>query len=89
MISWFWISRDELLWKGIVERSFYSQAKAPGKNCRNVCPGTPGWMYEYRRLAQHVPQILVQEECVHLGGVNDVQFSDDGSMLASCGQDGR
>ena len=46
-------------------------------------------MYEYRRLAQHVPQILVQEECVHPGGVNDVQFSDDGSMFATCGQDGR
>ena len=89
MIRWFWISRDELLWKGIVKHSFYSQAKAPGKTCQNVSPGTPSWMYEYRRLAQHVPQILILEEWVHPGGINDVQFSDDGSMFATCGHDGR
>ena len=88
LTRWFWISRDELLWKGIVKCSFYSQAKTPGKTCQNVSPGTPSLMYEYR-LAHHVPQILVQDEFVHSGGINDVQFSDDGSMLASCGQDGR
>ena len=89
MFRWFWISRDDLLWKGIVKHKFYGQVEAPEKICRNVSPGTPNWMYEYRRLARYVPQILVNEEMSHPGGVNDVQFSDDGSMFASCGQDGR
>ena len=82
----------------MVQHRFYSQVKASAnilgkdasaKNYQHLSPGTPSWMDEFCRLAHHVPQLLVHEESVHPGGVNDVQFSEDGSMFATCGQDGR
>ena len=87
-----------MLWKEIVHYSFYRQAREPVKSnkkitshkaCTHLSPGTPTWMDEFRRLAHHVPQLLLDDEHVHSGGVTDVQFSEDGSMFATCGQDGR
>ena len=44
---------------------------------------------EYHRLCDQVPQVLRRKEAAHPGGVTDLAFSGDGSLLASCGRDGR
>ena len=59
------------------------------KACGQLSPGTLCWRDEFYCLTHAVPKLLVQEESLHPFGINDVQFSDDGSLVATCGRDGR
>jgi len=80
---WFWLTRDDILWKERVQTLFKTKALS------NLSPGTPTWRDEFRRLSHHVPQCFHTEESVHDGGVTHVVFSSDGSMFATCGEDAR
>ena len=97
---WLLISRDDLLWRkscrtfcivnrqGFLDNSFHYNIVFV-KACGQLSPGTLSWRDEFYRLTHNVPKVIVQEEILHPFGINDVQFCQDGSMVATCGRDGR
>ena len=73
------------MWRGKIEEELrdYVMISHPS-------PGTSSWLEEFRRVVTMVPRHCHSHlgQC-HYGGVNNIVFSSDGQLLASCGEDAR
>lgn len=79
--QWFFVSRDEFLWKDLFYRHFGINRSVPRM------PGVSSWLLEFRRLTDAVPCVEVAVLKEHKDQVLHVAFSHNGFMFASCSKD--
>ena len=80
---WLWIARSDGLWRQKVRAELPSHAS-------QLSPGTSSWREEHRRLLELVPRHPSSPLTAHhQGAVTHLTFSQDGEMMATCGEDAR
>ena len=82
---WLWIARSDGLWRQKIRAELSSPASW------ELSPGTSSWREEHRRLVELVPRYPFSPltSPVHQGAVTHLTFSQDGEMMATCGEDAR
>ena len=81
---WLWIARSDGLWRQKVRSELDSPASS------QLSPGTSSWREEHRRLVEAVPRHPSSPlTSHHQGAVTHLTFSQDGEMMATCGEDAR
>ena len=81
---WLWIARSDVLWRQKVKVELSSPASS------QLSPGTSSWREEHRRLVEAVPRHPSSPlTSHHQGAVTHLTFSQDGEMMATCGEDAR
>ena len=81
---WLDIARSDGLWRQKIRASLPSPASL------ELSPGTSSWREEHRRLVELVPSHPASPPTAHhRGAVTSLTFSQDGEMMATCGEDAR
>ena len=76
--------RNDSLWR-LKLRSRLGEAAAA-----RLSPGTSSWREEHRRLVELLPRHPSGPPTTHhRGAVTHLAFSQDGEMMATCGEDAR
>ena len=82
---WLDIARSDGLWRQKIRASLPSPASL------ELSPGTSSWREEHRRLVELVPRLPSSPltPVHHQGATTHLTFSQDGQMMATCGEDAR
>ena len=80
--TWHRISRDESLWKGLLQRQSYFKFQGNSGVLR-----PPSWFEEFKWIHLNTPVLENQVLKLHTDEVLHVSFSNNGKMLASSSKD--
>ena len=81
---WLGVARSDGLWRQKV------RATLPSPASLELSPGTSSWREEHRRLVELLPRHPSGPPTTHhRGAVTHLAFSQDGEMMATCGEDAR
>ena len=82
---WLWVARSDGLWRQKVRAELDLPASW------ELSPGTSSWREEHRRLVELVPRLPSSPltPVHHQGATTHLTFSQDGQMMATCGEDAR